>query len=74
MPDVKNKYKSTLKINGTDILQFKSMETNDKDGGKSQGKNNSFYWLKTKLLNDSYISYIAITDEKDTQDVQIPVG
>ena len=61
LPDEGNKYHSVLKINGTEVLQFKSW---DKPG--SPQKDGAKFWLETRLLSDKMTKYVSVRQDFGT--------
>ena len=55
LPDSGSKYHSVLKIDGTEVLQFKSW----REPGKPQADDN-WFWLETRLLNSSKTNRVTV--------------
>lgn len=55
LPDSGSKYHSVLKIDGTEVLQFKSW----REPGKPQA-DDDWFWLETRLLNSSKTNRVTV--------------
>lgn len=69
LPPKSNKFGSFLKINDKEVLEFWSFSGID-EPGQNQSKT-GYCWLKTKITNNEYFSYVCIFDEKEKKDIQI---